>query len=83
MDPRTERRLRARIARAARASENPYEMTRAARDSRHARLRSQVIAENPDLSGAEVEAAVRLLVRAEMAALSLRRWPERRAGGSA
>lgn len=36
------------------------------------------LSQNPDLSDAEVEAAVRLLVRAEMAALSLCRWPKRR-----
>jgi hypothetical protein len=75
VDETAERRLRARIARAARASENPYEMTRAARDSRRDKLREQVISENPDLSDDEVEAAVRLLVSAQMARLQLKRWP--------
>ena len=81
MDDRTERRLRARIARAARASEDPYQMTRAARDSRWDRLRSQVISENPDLSDVEVNRAVRLLISAEMARLQLKRWPRSRGAG--
>jgi hypothetical protein len=75
VDEIAERRLRGRIARAARASESPYEMTRAARTARWDRLREQVISENPDLSDAEVEAAVRLLVSAQMARLQLKRWP--------
>jgi hypothetical protein len=79
LDERTARRLRARIARAARAAEDPYLMTRAARESRWDRLRDQVLAENPDLRGAELESAVRLRLKAEMAALSLKRWPGKRA----
>jgi hypothetical protein len=58
-------------------SENPYEMTRAARDTRWRRLREQVLSENPDLSDAEVERAVRLLISAQMARLQLKRWPNR------
>ena len=50
-------------------------MTRAARTARWERLRSEALARNPDLRGEELEAAARLLMRAEMAKLSLRRWP--------
>jgi hypothetical protein len=75
VDETAQRRLRAKIARAGRAAESPFEMTRAARETRWARLREQVLTANPDLSDAEVERAVRLLVRAEMARLQLKRWP--------
>jgi hypothetical protein len=77
MDETARRRLLAKIARSGRASENPVEMTRAARETRWARLREQVLTANPNLSDAETERAVRLLIKAEMARLQLKRWPDR------
>ena len=77
MDERARRRLNGVIARSARL-EDGFAMTQAARDGRWAKLRARALELNPELYGEELEKAARLLMRAEMAALSLRRWPKRR-----
>ena len=50
MDRDRERSLNARIARTARATEDPYTMTSAARAARLKHLRAQATAENPPCS---------------------------------
>jgi hypothetical protein len=79
MDRDRERSLNARIARSARATEDPYLMTSAARAARLERLRAQVTAENPALLEDEVERAVELLIRAHMARMSKLRWAGKQA----
>ena len=66
------------VARSARAGEDGYEMTRAARDARWDKLRARALELNPDLFGEDLERAARLLMRAEMARLQLKRWPKSR-----
>jgi hypothetical protein len=56
-------------ARAARAHEDPVAMTRAANDTRIARLVAQVLRKNPDLSDEQAAKAARLLLRDEMVQL--------------
>ena len=76
MDETARRRLAGVIARSARL-EDGYAMTQAARDGRWAKLRARALAQNPDLYGEDLEKAARLLMRADMAKLQMRRWPNR------
>jgi hypothetical protein len=76
MDETARRRLNGVIARSARL-EDGYSMTRAARQARWDKLRAEALERNPELRGAELEAAVKLLMRRDMAKLSMRRWPKR------
>lgn len=79
MDDKARRRLSGIIARAQRL-EDPYRMTQAARDARWERLRARALEANPDLAGEDLERAVRLLLRSDMAKLSLKRWPSGTSG---
>lgn len=76
MDEAARRRLNGIIARSRRL-EDGYQMTQAARDARWDKLRAQALDQNPELRGEELEKAARLLMRAEMARLQLKRWPNR------
>ena len=79
MDETARRRLAGIIARSARVGDDPYQMTQAARNARWDKLRARALEQNPDLYGEDLEKAVQLLMRADMARLQLKRWPNRRA----
>ena len=76
MDETARKRLAGVIARSARL-EDGYAMTQAARDARWNKLRARALAQNPNLYGEDLERAARLLMRADMARLQLKRWPNR------
>jgi hypothetical protein len=56
-------------------------MTAAARASRWERLRAEALERNPDLYGEDLERAAQLLMRAEMARLTLARERKRQGRG--
>lgn len=65
-------------ARAARAAEDPRQMTRAATAGSRARYVRELLQENPGLTGEQLERAVQLRVRARMSELGKRSAAARR-----
>lgn len=68
--------------RAARAAEDPREMTLAANETRMIRHVAAILRENPDLTDLQVAKAARLRIRAEMAVLAEKSAAARRRGAA-